>query len=892
MKARVCILLCIGLLVAALGVGAAGRSEAVPRFGTVLHPDTSHVFTPDAPLRHPLRWSWSGVRPALTGREPLRPGPALPSLGSTRPGFPEPVANPTLYGADGNVLSMARAGNTLYIAGSFRSVGENTGGLVAIDATTGEMRKLLPKIAGAVAVVVPDGSGGWYIGGDFTAVAGKPRSCVARILSDGSVSDWSPSVTGSPGYITPPLVSAIALSGGRLFVGGAFREIGGHSHENLGCVDVRTGRVLDWNLDTNIDEPVSTFALHGDTLFVAGHFSSLGGEPRSSLAAIRATTGSVLSWRVDLYGGAGALLASGDTLYVGGDFTNIGGWGYAKLAAVRISSAYPLPIDFRFDGVWVQYGPLLQVSGLARVADTLYAVGNFTKLGGQVRSSIAALDARTGDALAWSPDTTGPRPDGYPAPLCTTVAVSGGTLYVSGYFWSVEGVYHPLAAAWDRQTGHVLDWTPTPDDIVTSLAVLGDTVYAGGYFHMMGSWQHRAGLAAIDLATGQLKPWNPNPNGVICTTVAVYGDRVFVSGDFSVIGGDPQPRNYFAALDTIYGEVLSWDPGANDLAQVILVAGDTLYVGGDFTEVGGQPRGFAAAINATTGEVLPWDPGADSFVLAMARSGSAVYLGGLFSQMAGQQRLGLASVDAYSGELSPWNPGTDNRTVKALLISGNTLYVGGGFHAIGGEARNAIAAVDVATAAVSPWYPPPTAWGVPSEVKALALQDSLLYVGGAFATMSGQPRICLAAVDTLTGFATAWDPGLDGYVWSLATSGNTLFVGGGFSRAGGLPADGLAAFSLPQHSTPIPKSLVVSQSMPNPANSNAVIRFSLPTAAAVSLAIFDVLGRRVAVPLDHALLPAGSHDVPVRTGGWTPGLYLYRVEAGGFSASRKMLVVR
>ena len=341
MNARVCVLLGIGLLVMAFDVRAAG-SRAVPGIGTALPPDTSRVFTVDAPLRHLPRWSGAGRQLVLTGdlssgREPLRP--AYPSLGSIAPGSPEPVANPTLYGADGNVVSMARAGSTLYIAGSFRSVGENSGGFVAIDATTGETRRLVPKVAGSVAAIVSDGSDGWYIGGNFTAVGGKPRSCLARIFADGSVSDWNPNVTGSPGYITPPLVAAIAVCGDRLFVGGSFRDIGGRSHENLGCVDVRTGAVLDWNLDTNIGEPISTFAVHGDTLFVAGNFSSLGGAPRSSLAVINTTTGAVLSWRVDLHGGAGALLASGDTLYVGGDFTSIGGWGYEKLAAVGIASS-------------------------------------------------------------------------------------------------------------------------------------------------------------------------------------------------------------------------------------------------------------------------------------------------------------------------------------------------------------------------------------------------------------------------------------------------------------------------------------------------------------------------------------------------------------------------
>ncbi len=902
MSARAKILLSICLLCFAVGAQAVD-SEAAPLRGAVSFPDSCRIQTIADYLRtRAVRGSDLHRLPGPDApHESSAPGlqsmPAIPPL-AAYDALPQPVADPNVWGADGNVLSLARAGNTLYLAGAFRSVGENSGGLVAIDPSTGQRLMPFPKVAGSVGVIVPDSAGGWFIGGDFTAVAGQPRSCIAHINADGSVANWNPNVSGSPGYITLPVVTAIAVCGSHVFIGGAFRDIGGQPHENFGCVDLASGAVLDWNLDTNPFEQVSTFAAHGDTLFITGQFSEVGGQPRSSLAAINATTGAVLPWQVDLNGGAGALLASGDTLYVGGDFTSIGGWRYAKLAAVGISSAYPLPIDFRYDGVWVQYGPLLTVSALAKVADTLYVVGNFTKLGGQVRSSIAALDARTGDALAWSPDTLGPRLDGYPSPLCMSVAIGGSALYVGGFFNLVAGQYHPFIAAWDRHSGHVLDWNPTPDDVVTALTVRRDTVYAGGYFHMMGAWQHRAGLAAIDLNTGRLKSWNPNPNGSICTAIAVHEGKVLVSGDFSVIGGHPQSRSYFAALDTLDGGVADWDPGANDLATSFLLAADTLYVGGMFSTIGGQPRYGLAAVSATTGEVLPWDPNAGSpfdgysLVYTMARESESIYLGGTFTEIGGQPRLGLASVDATTGTLNAWDPGTDNSTVKTLVAAGGTLYVGGGFHALGGQPRNAIGAVDAATGAVLPWYPPPTGWGAPSDVEALAVLDSLIYVGGSFETMNGQPRICLAAVDTATSLVTSWDPGLDGRVWALATGGNTLYVGGGFARAGGLPAANLAAFTMPTRPQLPPSTLRLAQCFPNPVRATAQIRFDLPAAGIVTLSVYDLQGRRVATPLNRSVLPAGDHRVEVSTQAWRPGMYLCRLEEAGRVASRKIVVVR
>ncbi len=786
---------------------------------------------------------------------------------------------------------MARAGNTLYIAGSFRSVGENTGGFVPIDARTGELLRPFPKVAGSVLVIVPDGTGGWYIGGEFTAVGGRPRSCLAQIRSDGSVSDWDPNVTGSPGYIDPPLVDAIAILGDRIYVGGAFREIGGLPRVNLGCVEVRTGVVQDWNPVTHVDGWVCALAVHDSTVYAGGLFTSIGGQPRSYLAAIDAATGMVTPWMPNPDYAVLTMLVRGDTLLVGGQFGTISGGFRPYLAALDIHTALLLPFNANPSGIYVDYVPTPRVEALALAGDTLYVAGNFTQIGGDFRPSLAALNVTTGTALAWAPDTLGPRYEGFPPPVCQTLAVNSEAIYVGGWFESVEGQSRPFVARLSRESGAVSEWNPKPDLAVYALAVLGDTVYAGGRFSLVGEWKHRAGIAAIDLTTGTVKPWNPNPDGVICTAVAVSRGRVFVSGDFANIGGVPKPRRYLAALDTVNGEATDWDPGANSVADAMMLAGDTLYVGGWFTELGGQPRNYLASIDATTGAVTSWDPAPNNIVLAMARTEKTLYFGGLFYRLDNQLRRGVAAVDATTGAVTPWTAGTDIITVNALLANGNTVYVGGGFSQIGGQPRTSLAALDARTGEVTPWYPQLTVWGTPTRVRALAMHEGRLYVGGDFGSIGGQPRICLAAVDTSTGLATDWDPGVDGLVWSLAADANTLFVGGGFTRAGGLPAEGLAAFSFALDPTPAPVSFQLAQSVPNPAQSSALVRFTLPQSGHVTLSIYDLQGRHVATPLDHVLEDAGPHDVPVRCAGWKPGIYIYRLEAGGRSATRKMIVL-
>src|SRR5262245_52131028 len=83
--------------------------------------------------------------------------------------------------ANGRVWSAVVSGNTLYIGGEFTRVGPATGSAVPVDAVTGLPPASFPRTNGAVTAVVPDGAGGWFIGGGFTEVDGIFRLGIARL---------------------------------------------------------------------------------------------------------------------------------------------------------------------------------------------------------------------------------------------------------------------------------------------------------------------------------------------------------------------------------------------------------------------------------------------------------------------------------------------------------------------------------------------------------------------------------------------------------------------------------------------------------------------------------------------------------------------------------------
>jgi len=88
-----------------------------------------------------------------------------------------------------------------------------------------------------------------------------------------------------------------------------------------------------------------------------------------------------------------------------------------------------------------------------------------------------------------------------------------------------------------------------------------------------------------------------------------------------------------------------------------------------------------------------------------------------------------------------------------------------------------------------------------------------------------------------------------------------------------------------------PATFRLEQNYPNPFNPSCIVRYALPQSARVTFTIYDVLGQRVAV-MDEGMKQAGYHDVTISASGLASGVYFYRMEAGSFGASRKMVVLR
>jgi lysophospholipase L1-like esterase len=89
----------------------------------------------------------------------------------------------------------------------------------------------------------------------------------------------------------------------------------------------------------------------------------------------------------------------------------------------------------------------------------------------------------------------------------------------------------------------------------------------------------------------------------------------------------------------------------------------------------------------------------------------------------------------------------------------------------------------------------------------------------------------------------------------------------------------------------LPSESVLLQNYPNPFNPTTVIGYQLSVAAHVRLSVCDLLGREVVVLVNERKSP-GSYMVEFDATGVASGVYLYRLTAGGFMQTRKLLLVR
>jgi N-acetylneuraminic acid mutarotase len=285
-------------------------------------------------------------------------------------------------GLSNSVHALAVVGGDLYVGGMFTQTSDgslkNLGGIARYDTAAGTWHALnnqgLSSWVWALAVVGSD----LYVGGEFVQTGDGVLLNLGYIARyDTNAGTWHALDWGLNSW-----VNALAVLGSDLYVGGHFVQTGDEALTNLGRIARYDTNAGTWHAlpSRGLNNDVSALAVVGDNLYVGGGFTQTGDGTVPGLNRIARYNAAADTWHAlsdsGLNGWVNALAVAGGNLYVGGSFTQTGGGALQNLG--RIARYNPAA------GTWhalPNRGLNNDVSALAVVGDNLYVGGAFAQTG-------------------------------------------------------------------------------------------------------------------------------------------------------------------------------------------------------------------------------------------------------------------------------------------------------------------------------------------------------------------------------------------------------------------------------------------------------------------------------------------------------------------------------
>lgn len=333
-----------------------------------------------------------------------------------------------------------------------------------------------------------------------------------------------------------------------------------------------------------------------------------------------------LAWGTN--GKVDVVLRAGNTIYLGGNFSSLQDPNSSQTKAVSnlagIDATTGLPTSF---------APAVngEVFGLAQSPDgsRLYAVGNFTTVGGKTQRRIAAFDTSTGALNAW-------KPFGWPSNVVRAVAVTSDHVYIGGSFTTIGSTPAVRIASLSPVDGTAsAGFTASADDIVRDIVPAAGRLYiAGNFSNVNGTVQGK--LTAIDPLSGGSIAGVYHPSYPVLDIAA--GTRLYGGGG----GGGGKAF----AVNLATGAKI-WEIKTDGNVQAVDELNDTPYFGGHFLKYNGTAVGQLVRANPATGALdSSWLPQVTAGFLGVFAidgfSPNKLYIGGDFTRVQGIKRTNFA----------------------------------------------------------------------------------------------------------------------------------------------------------------------------------------------------------------------------------------------------------
>jgi hypothetical protein len=264
----------------------------------------------------------------------------------------------------------------------------------------------------------------------------------------------------------------------------------------------------------------------------------------------------------------------------------------------------------------------------------------------------------------------------------------------------------------------------------------------------------------------------------------------------------------------------------------------------------------------------------------VTKGGDAVVLGTTLGYLSSVTDLGNGKYTATLLSAKVAGPATIGGTINGDFIGDSVVVV------FTGIAPTASAATTIISA--SPLSIP--ADGISTSTITVQVKDS----NGINATAGGD---FIALFSTKGNVGTVVDNG-DGTYSSILTSSNTSGTAAIQGTVNGIQIlDTATVIFTPTNSVidrsgnEIPTEFALKQNYPNPFNPTTKVTFGLPAGSHVVIKLYDVSGREMMTILDNRL-DAGWYDATINASRLASGIYFYRLVAGGYVETKKMLLLR
>ena len=641
------------------------------------------------------------------------------------------------------------ASGTTYVGGEFLTVSARSGGAVEMS-DTGVLSANWPEIDGEVMEIVPDGSGGWYVGGAIRNIDGQRWGALAHIESDGTLD-----TAFNPLPDVAEVYEIVVGESGDVFFAGSFDEVDGQFRRDLAAVDP-TGNLLPFSpIVPGMVAGPFTLVAHGGFIYVGGEFTTIEGATRGNLAQFT-EAGSMSS----LFTGGGtdgpirSMATDGVRLYLAGSFSTLNGMSRTNAGAVNLTT-----------GALESWAPTAAtpVDRIRLGAFGIYLVA---------ADEVVRVNPTNGMPTGFSVSVTGTVSDVVELPN-TTVAVVGDFALIGGQPRTNAGIL--------LNDGSDSGAMPGLDDRVNVAALDGASLMLGGAFRGIGP-EVRQNLIAFG-SDGMPSAWSPDTDGPVLDLL-IDGTDIWVAGEFRnpvpgvtrfPLAGDPSIGNSSILVD-------------NDVAA-LATDGTSLYIGGTFSTVGGSAREGLARWTIGSDSIDPtWDPGAPGTnVLALASHEGGLFVGGTFTLIDGTPATNFAYLDGAGAVVPSYLYTLDGPVHSIYSQDNNTAWFGGAFTNF--NAQYDAALVRIRDGGLTTGSPLET--GTVNAIAGIPGTGAVVY-GGEFTELAGRDDFSGLVVDN---FATAqFRPLIEGgQVLTLEVGADgTIYVGGNFTSFESVMTPGFA----------------------------------------------------------------------------------------------------